>query len=100
MTSKYGDSDGNLYALDKYLDGIDKADAAFENVSDRFNGEAEAVANDFSKAMNRFYELKNEVHEALKDAGLCEDDENIMQILIDTCGGEDDIIEQMNTIDW
>lgn len=96
--SRYGDGDGNLYSLDKYLDAQDKKDMDWEQIIKDVQGEVEESTELFSNAMNKFHSVKEKIAEALKDCGMADDDEVVMQIMYDC--GDNDLLEQLNTIDW
>ncbi len=98
MMSKYGDSDGNLYALDKYLKEQEDAEKNWEYVASQYQDESESVVDNFIKVMDEFHGLKMSISSMLKDHGIADDDKNILDIIKEY--GDEDIVEQMNNIDW
>lgn len=98
MSSKYGDGDGNLYALDKYLARQDERDAAWESIVKKVGNDVEENATAFSEVMDEFHALKRKIASELDDYGLDDSEEVVLQIMFDC--GDDSLMEQMNSIDW
>jgi 3-mercaptopyruvate sulfurtransferase SseA len=95
---KYGGADGNLYSLDRYLDKIDENDRNLEYITDSVKSDVEKIVSDFEKVMNDFHEQKQYIAEMLDERGLNNDDSEVMQIMYDSA--DEDILEQINSIDW
>lgn len=90
--------DGNLYALNKYLKEEEKKDEAWNDTIDDFADEVEKVTSEFSAVMDRFYKIKSEIASALDERGLANDDEVVMNIMTEC--DDNDLVEEINSIDW
>ncbi len=98
MSSKYGDGDGNLYSLDRYLDRQDARDAAWESIVKKMHSEVEGNGDVFKTTMDEFHELKSRIASELDEYGMENSDEVVMQLMYDC--GDSDLLDQMNSIDW
>ena len=93
----HGDNvDGNLHALNKYLEKQDELDAAYESVIDYMKPEIIDMFKVLSKAMDDYHSLRSSISEMLEERGLSNDKEDV-DGLIESI--EEDLL-QFNEIDW
>lgn len=96
--SQYGDGDGNLYALDKYLQKQDDRDEAWASIIKKVGMDVESSIELFKAAMDEFHAVKERISSELEDHDIDDSNESIMYMMYDC--GDKDIIEQMEAIVW
>ena len=96
--SQYGDGDGNIYALDKYLQRQDDRDEAWASIIKKVDMDVESSVELFKAAMDEFHAAKARIVSELEDYGIDDSNESVMYMMYDC--GDNDIIEQMEAISW
>lgn len=91
------EGDGNIHALNEYLNRVDDVDAAYEKAEKEVRAEVSDAVDKFTEALTELHSAIDTIESIFSDSNIYTDDENIFSVL-GRCANEEKL-ETMLDID-